>query len=159
VTRPGPRPKPAALRLLHGDTGHRAKRNEPQPRPIRPECPAWLLPEAKVEWQRVAPELDALGLLTVVDMAALAAYAQAYARWQAAERSLAAQGATLTARSGYEYPRAEVAIARAERRAMLAAASEFGFSPASRTSIHVQEPHGLDDSLLDSALPGERSGS
>ena len=149
MTRPGPRPKPAALRLLHGDTDHRAKRNEPKPRPIRPACPAWLLPEAKAEWQRVAPELDALGLLTVVDMAALAAYAQAYARWQAAEVVLAAQGATLTARSGYQYPRAEVAIARAERRAMLAAGSELGFSPASRTSIHVPEPMYEDGSLLD----------
>ncbi len=151
MTRPGPRPKPAALRLLHGDTGHRAKRNSPQPRPIRPECPGWLLPEAKGEWERVAPELARLGLLTLLDRAAFAGYCQAYARWQAAERFLEINGDVVKAQSGYLMPRPEVAIARAERRAMVQLAVEFGFTPSARSRISVEVAvENEQESLLDS---------
>ena len=29
------------------------------------KCPAWLLPEAKKEWKRLAPALEAMGVLTM----------------------------------------------------------------------------------------------
>jgi P27 family predicted phage terminase small subunit len=44
---------------------------------------------ASDEWHRVAPHLHRLGLLTVIDVAPLAAYAMAYARWRQAEEALA----------------------------------------------------------------------
>ena len=69
-------------------------------RPIRPELeplqtaeppkpPRYLTRLAAAEWRRLAPELHRLGLLTVVDVAPLAAYCQAYARWRAGEEALA----------------------------------------------------------------------
>ena len=48
-------------------------------------CPKWLEPEAKKEWRRLAKQMEAIGILTEVDMAAFAGYCQAYARWKEAE--------------------------------------------------------------------------
>ena len=54
-----------------------------------PEPPSFLAGYALDEWHRIGPEVLRLGLLTVIDLAALAAYCQAYARWQTAEETLA----------------------------------------------------------------------
>ena len=52
--------------------------------------PGFLMPAAKDEWWRVAPQLHYLGLLTAIDVTALAAYCQACGRRQQAEDALAA---------------------------------------------------------------------
>jgi P27 family predicted phage terminase small subunit len=109
---PGRKPKPNALRVLEGKPGHRPLRPEPKPRPVAPKCPAWLLLEAKREWRRVAPELERLGLLTVVDGTPLAGYCQAYARWRQAETVLEDEGTTFKTPNGYVQVHPQVAIAQ-----------------------------------------------
>lgn len=134
----GPAPKPTALRVIEGNRGKRpVNKAEPKPSPIRPTRPEWMLPEAKREWNRVVPELERMGLLTVVDRAALAAYCQAYARGVDAERLLRKKGMSFTTPNGYEQQRPEVAIAMKEWQVVRAFASEFGFTPAARTRISV----------------------
>ena len=70
---------PTHLRLLRGNPGKRPIKPEPEPAvPDKPpEPPNFLSDEAKNEWWRVAPELHALSLLTVLDVMPLAAYCQA----------------------------------------------------------------------------------
>ena len=84
----GGRPKkPTALKVLEG----RAKGTPSgEPRPILgiPECPEWLMDDAKEERNRVAPELFRLGLLARIDRTALAEYCQSYAKWKAAEEEI-----------------------------------------------------------------------
>lgn len=71
----GPPRKPTRLRILEGNPSKRPlPNNEPQPDPTMPECPDWLMADAKEEWHRVAPELHRIGLLTIVDQTALAGY-------------------------------------------------------------------------------------
>src|SRR6516225_3251030 len=84
-------PVPLRLKLLRGNPGKRRIRDEPQPAipPEPPEPPGFLKPAAKDEWHRVAPEVHALGLLTVLDINLLAAYCESFARWQQAETILA----------------------------------------------------------------------
>src|SRR5215469_12484602 len=86
----GRRPRPTHLKLVTGNPGRRPL-NDAEPRPATglPAAPAELTADAKTEWQRVARRLHALGLLTTVDRAALAAYCQAWGRWRQAERALA----------------------------------------------------------------------
>src|SRR3990167_8908338 len=109
--RRGPAPKPSRLRVIEGNPGKRPlQKNEPRPRPVRPTRPEWLSAEAKREWSRLAGELERLGLLTVVDRAALAGLCQAWARAAEAERVLAIEGMTVTTPSGYVQQRPEVAI-------------------------------------------------
>ena len=65
------------------------------------KCPAWLMPEAKKEWKRLAPSLIAMGVLTEHDMEAFAGYCQAYARWREAEEFLSQHGTIFSTPSGY----------------------------------------------------------
>jgi P27 family predicted phage terminase small subunit len=120
--------------------------SEPTPEPGRPTCPAFLEREAKTEWRRIVPELEALGLLSRVDRVALAAYCQSWARWKQAEEVISRDGMSLELkkqnRMGREYvygamPRPEVAISQRERMLMKGFLVEFGLTPASRSRIHV----------------------
>ena len=75
-----------AIRL----TGARAIRPEPQPATSEtlPEPPEFLAPSAIDEWYRVGPELHRLGLRTVLDVSALAAYCESYSIWRQAAAML-----------------------------------------------------------------------
>jgi hypothetical protein len=101
---PGPPPTPLNLRILRGNPGKRPLPvNEPRPEiaEVCPEPPPFLDRYAAAEWQAVAPQLHALGLLTVVDVACLSAYCSAYATWRTHRRELGTHGRQ---RSGDERP-------------------------------------------------------
>jgi len=75
----GRKPKPTALKVLEGNPGKRPlNENEPVPPKGSIKCPTWLLPEAKKEWKRLAPPLEAMGVLTIADISAFEGYCQAY---------------------------------------------------------------------------------
>lgn len=62
----GRKPKPTAIKLLEGNPGkHPLNEYEPVPPKATVKCPSWLLPEAKKEWKRLAPSLEAMGVLTI----------------------------------------------------------------------------------------------
>src|SRR3990167_9530086 len=95
----GRKPKPTRLKVLEGNPGKRPlPADEPEPRMLSIECPEMLQGEARVEWERLAPELSALGLLTTVDRAGLVAYCQAWGRLVMAEAFIAEQGVTYVLR-------------------------------------------------------------
>ena len=141
---------PTALKILRGNPGKRPlAHDEPKPRPVAPECPAWLLAEAKREWRRVAPELERLGLLTMVDGAAFAGYCQAYGRWVQAERALKKHGLTTETSTGYLAPRPEVVISRQSLQLVKAFCSEFGLTPSARGRMTVPESGDDGDNPFD----------
>jgi len=143
--RRGPPPKPRALEVLQGNPGKRAlPKNEPRPQVHCPHRPQWLVGEARKEWERIAPELRRLGLLTTVDRAALAAYCQNYARWVKAEEFLSKNEWTSVTDKGYIQQRPEIGIAHKAMALMKAFCQEFGLTPASRTRIAVPEPPKAD---------------
>src|SRR4249920_2704931 len=124
------------LKLLKGNPGKRPIRPEPEPAvPATPPDPPEFLDEhAKNEWWRVAPELHALGLLTVLDLAPFAAYCQAYAHWIAAERAIASmaaedpetKGLTVTGSAGTRLINPLVKIARCAAADIVRYAGDFG---------------------------------
>lgn len=65
---------------------------QPKPRlkldPAAPNPPTNLSREAKAEWNRIVPELDAKGLLAKVDRGVLSAYCDAWAQWNRARKEL-----------------------------------------------------------------------
>lgn len=98
----GRKPKPTAIKILEGNPGKRQlNMNEPQPNKKMPKCPEWLEDEAKEEWNRLAKNLNELGILTELDMAAFASYCQAYARWKEAEEFITLHGSIVKTKSGY----------------------------------------------------------
>lgn len=136
----GPAPKPTALKLLTGNAGHqKLRQNEPKPRPVAPKCPSWLDAEARKEWRRIAPELDRLGLLTVVDMAALAGYCQSYSTWKAATEALNRHGLTYEATNGNIRQRPEAAIATRALAEVRQFCQEFGLTPSARARMTLPE--------------------
>ena len=133
---------PSRLKALRGNPGKRRMKYEPEPAPAGTACPAWLEGEAAEEWARIAPELERLGLLTVVDISALAGYCVAYQRWREAERAVKAAtgagGLALAISQGIE------GMARARLKLMKLLAAEFGFTPSSRSRVTVAPPVAVD---------------
>lgn len=132
----GRRPKPTRLKMLTGNPGRRPlNENEPRPEPAVPDCPSELGPVAQREWNRLVGELSALRLLTNLDRAALAAYCGAYGLWAEATEAIQKYGAMVKSPSGFPIQSPYVAIANRQAEIMMRIASEFGFTPASRSRI------------------------
>ncbi len=144
----GRRPKPTRLKVLTGNPGKRPLNlNEPRPDVIIPECPPELGPVARGEWDRLVGELTALKLLTNLDRAALAAYCGAYALWAEATEAIQKYGTMVKSPSGYPIQSPYVAIANRQAEIMMRIASEFGFTPASRSRIST--PSEAERTLFD----------
>src|ERR1043165_3323152 len=141
----GRRPTPTRLKVLTGNPGKRPLNpDEPHPEVCVPECPPELGPVARQEWHRLVDELVALGLLTNLDRAALAAYCGAYALWADATVQIEKYGAMIKSPTGFPIQSPYLAIANRQAEIMMRIASEFGFTPASRSRISAPALTGPD---------------
>ena len=149
----GRKPLPTALKVLEGDRGKgRRPLNENEPKPPKGtiKCPSWLVPEAKKEWKRLAPSLEAMGLLTIWDIDSFSAYCQAYARWREAEEFITQHGSIFKTPSGYVQQVPQVSIAQQNLKIMQSLAGEFGLSPATRSRIIAAG--GMNDKTSDDPM-------
>jgi len=160
----GRKPKPTKLHILNGNPSKKnLDTNEPKPKPAPgpPKPPSWMCTEAKKEWKRIVPELHRLGLLTIVDEAALANYCQAYGHWVQAEKAIKKYWKenkkltyTYVNKNGYanEVPIPEITIAQKYQNIIKAFCAEFGLTPSSRSRMTLPSEKEEDefDKLLDS---------
>lgn len=65
-------PRPTALKVLHGEKPYRVNQDEPKPDDAEVVPPAWLSDQALEVWHRLAPDLEAKGVLTAWDVDAFA---------------------------------------------------------------------------------------
>jgi P27 family predicted phage terminase small subunit len=143
----GRKPTPTHLRLLQGNPQKRPIRSEPEPLPLpEPEtAPGFIEAYATEEWHRLAPELARLGLMTMLDSAAFAAYCVSYARWRTAEEALGRMaakdpkfhGLIVPGKQGQAVENPLVYTSRRAAQEMLRFATEFGFTPAARARIQA----------------------
>jgi P27 family predicted phage terminase small subunit len=146
------RPKPTRLKVLTGNPGKRPLNDaEPRPQAAIPHCPEELGETARREWNRLVGELASLNLLTNFDRAALAAYCGAYALWAQATEAIQKYGVMIKSPSGYPVQSPYVSVANRQAEIMMRIASEFGFTPASRSRIstHPKAEPTLFDRLGD----------
>lgn len=137
----GPAGKPTALKEMAGNPGKRAmNRREPRPRVMLPAAPRHLNDEARREWRRMGRELLALGVLTSVDRAALAAYCVAYSRWVEAEGQVTKLGTIVKTAAGNLIQNPYLAVANRAMEQMCRLAGEFGMTPSSRSRVQAQAP-------------------
>ncbi|WP_323771973.1 phage terminase small subunit P27 family [Antarctobacter sp.] len=143
----GRKPKPSGLKLVTGtERADRVNPDEPQPPRSCPEPPGHLKAEARAEWDRVCEQLCALGILSQIDRAALAAYCQAYGRWVQAETALDAManrdavthGLMIRTQSGNAIQNPLVGTANKAMADMMRYAAEFGMTPSARTRIRAE---------------------
>jgi P27 family predicted phage terminase small subunit len=144
----GRRPKPSRVKVLTGNPGKRPlNAKEPMPEAKVPDCPAELGPVARREWDRLASERGKLRILTALDRSILAAYCNAYGLWAEATEAIQKFGTMVKSPSGFPIQSPYVAIANRQAEIMMRIASEFGFTPASRSRISTpakREPNLLD---------------
>ena len=152
----GRKPKPTALKELAGNPGKRPlNRREPKPKTALPTCPRHLDGEARKEWRRMGGELARMGVVTVVDRAALAAYCVAWARWVEAEGQVTKLGTIVKTANGNLIQNPYLAVANRALEQMTKLAGEFGMTPSSRSRVQVAEPDAgpsLADVLFGDAL-------
>lgn len=139
-------PLPTSLKILRGNPGCR-KLNDAEPQPIKgiPECPDFLDDEAKREWARVTMELEAMGLLYKIDRALLAGYVQAWSEFKESMNWLAEHDWFVTSEGGGLYVHPMMGIKNKSVERILKISQQFGFSPASRTRIRMEERSERDE--------------
>ncbi|MCM8710858.1 phage terminase small subunit P27 family [Clostridium sp. SYSU_GA19001] len=144
----GRKPKPTALKILEGNPGKRPLNvDEPKPEKKAPKCPGWLDAEAKKEWRRMSKQLEAMGILTEIDMAAFAGYCQAYARWKEAEEFITKHGTIVKTPSGYWQQVPQVSIAQTYLKIMNRFCEQFGLTPSARSRIVTDNINDEEDPM------------
>lgn len=145
MARVGRPAKPTALKIAQGNPGKRPlNTQEPVPPAGIPTCPAYLSDEAKREWNRKAPDLVAMGLLSLIDDGTLGAWCEAISDLAEANKALKAhfkaakcydittdKGNLITHPAAYRKASAIAAIGRLS--------GKFGFSPSDRVGIKVEK--------------------
>ena len=86
-------------------------------------------------------------MLTNLDRAALAAYCGAYALWAEATVQLEKYGAMIKSPTGFPIQSPYLSIVNRQAEIMMRIASEFGFTPASRSRIST--PSKAEPTLFD----------
>ena len=132
----GRKPMPTAIRRAQGNLGKRGYNTaEPEPPEGCPDCPAHLSEAAQEEWHRLATGLHAMGVLTVIDRAALAAYCQAWGRWVEAEERLKETPTLVKTPSGYVQQNPWLSVSNKQLELMGRYMAELGMTPASRSRV------------------------
>ena len=98
MSKPGPKPKPTAIRVFEGNAGNLPlPENEPKPKRAEElQCSEWMEADcpymsgdgkfplhqiSKKIWDEMAPELDLLGVLKGIDFGKFTRYCETFARW------------------------------------------------------------------------------
>lgn len=150
--------KPAVLHLLDGNKSKKAfgalmddltSPAVPVQAPPMPDC---MTDEAVAEWERLIPDLELLGLISKLDMMALATYCEAVADWKRFRRRIHDANADREGAADkgdvqvFKTGATQISVWRqlandAEKRAN-AAGAMFGFSPMARRNLKVTPPQG-----------------
>ena len=134
----GRKPIPTKLHILRGNPGKRPlNKREPKPKEEMPQCPAHLNETAKREWERIAPKLFDIGLLTEIDGSALAGLCQSYATWAEASEHLNKTGLLIKGKNGLPLESPYLRIARRALSDLRPFLVEFGMTSSSRSKIKV----------------------
>ena len=136
--RSGVRALPTELKILRGtDRPDRRPANTPEPEilSLAPEPPVALDRWARAEWDRIAPELVRLHLLSHLDLGALVGYCQAFGDAIAARKHIARNGRYVRTKSGGFTLSPAVRDAYRAAELMRGYLIEFGMSPSSRARV------------------------
>jgi len=133
-------PESTALKILKNNPGRRSLRRQDVKVPVElPEPTELVDAEALKEWCRAVPILQAAGLATSADFAALVCYCTVWSHWRQVSRARALEGfVTQRKASPALNPlfKAEMALLT-QLRAFLV---ELGMTPSSRSRIKVEPP-------------------
>ena len=135
----GRKSKPTALKLVTGNPGKRAiNKQEPKARGNLYDPPSWLTQDQVTAWQ-YAIESAPLGLLKRVDRSTLVAWVVAEDLHRQAASKLNSGAMLIKTPNGMPVQSPYLSIINKQAQIMLKAASEMGFTPASRSRVEVED--------------------
>ena len=144
--KPGPAPKPTALKRLAGNPGkRRLSDREPQPERTLPAMPRGLRRRAKKFWQEHSEKLDRLGVLTEVDGPAFTMMAIHYETAWDAYQQIKQDGLLLEDKNDVARKHPLLQVMRENSAAFLRYAAHFGLTPSARSRLEIGEPPDQDD--------------
>lgn len=134
----GTKPTPTETLKIRGSWRVKKRENEPAPVSGRPDCPDWLLGEARAEWDRQVEDLDARRLIAKTYRAALAMFCEAWGEYVDAVKWIQERGAaglvSITDKGNeVQHPMVGVKNKAFERANKLG--QQFGFSPSSQVGL------------------------
>jgi P27 family predicted phage terminase small subunit len=136
--------KPTALRILQGNPGKRPlNKCEPQPAQASGRMPADLPKEARPYWRKLAPKLRRVGLLTELDVPALADLCLCLARARQAEDLVTSKGVLVAGDRGMVKNPA-IQVARDYRAAAARLMARFGMTPSDRSGLAMRPAEEAD---------------
>jgi P27 family predicted phage terminase small subunit len=109
--------------------------------------PKWLVGPALEEFNRLAPQMVALGVLTDWDRGLFVAWCETWGRYVTLARQVSESGEIITevGERGHKQVSPEISELRKCLDDMVKLAARFGFSPSDRTRIDIQVPRGGSD--------------
>lgn len=134
-----PRPrKPNHLKILSGERESRINRNEPLPTETSVEPPAELSEAARKVWDKLAPDLEDKGCLSIWDVPLFAAFCESAALYR---ECLNRMGADLTVPGSLknEVVNPLWRIAKDAADVMVRIGGRFGLTPSDRAGIDITE--------------------
>jgi len=150
--RRGPKPEPAAIKQAKGNPGRRAigadpatpaeaaQTDAPEKAVVVVAAPTWLKKEGLKIWDRLAPRLISMKLLSPIDAEPFGRYCQNFARWAKMQRILDEEGEVYESESAHgKLKRVHPAFLIGDRveRQLLAAEDRFGINPAERQRLYA----------------------
>ena len=145
--KPGTKPQPTKLKMLRGNPGKRPlNKSEPDYGVEMPEPPAHLSEEALAQWDLVAPQLNAVGMLAKLDGTAMEMYCVAYGNWVHAQEKIRQFGPLIKHKSGALQQSPYMQMANKSFEQMRQMIAEFGMTPSSRSGL-IAEKDPLDNKV------------
>jgi P27 family predicted phage terminase small subunit len=139
VGKRGPAPKPTQLRVLHGDRPDRINDAEPIPADGEVTAPEDLSDDARAVWDRLAPDLIRVGVLTPWDVDAFKITCEALARYQQATRLV--NGSALLVQGPNGFVKNPVLVVQREAETTFAQyGARFGLTPSDRSQLKIGAP-------------------
>ncbi|MDE3017255.1 MAG: phage terminase small subunit P27 family [Pseudomonadota bacterium] len=142
----GRKPLPTHLKIIKGTARpHRINKKEPKPPLVVPGPPDYLDERAKTKFNAMAEMLARHGVMTELDVSALARYAVVWCRWIDAENEITKRGPVVKTAGGNIIQNPFLPIANKCLLQMAQIESEFGLTPSSRSRVRTAEHPGETD--------------
>jgi P27 family predicted phage terminase small subunit len=152
----GRKPKPTRLRVLEGNPGRRPF-NEREPSPplaALEDVPVEIADNQRAvqEWQRLAPMLRDLRVLTEADRGSLLALCQQWSLYQEATSKIAQAGMVVKSPSGYPIQNPYIGIASKALGHCVKLWAELGCTPSARSRVTTAPDDGMSQGKWEGIL-------
>ncbi len=141
--------QPAELKILSGTYREDRDSEGPKPAPLMPEVPDWLPKKARAKFEKEAPSLVSLGILTAIDGDQFGLYCLYMIRAAEAEKEIEKNGLLIKSarEDGARVKNPACQLARDYGAAASRLADKFGLNAVSRSNVSVNREPDDDDAM------------